>query len=948
MPDRSVRHDGARRVARTSRVEDRSSPTGARRRRSPVDATAAIASGASYTVVARRYRPQRFEDVVGQDHVVRALRNAIRLNRIAQAYLFCGTRGVGKTSMARIFAKCLNCVKGPTEEPCQVCDICQAIASGQDVDVIEIDGASNNGVEQVRELRQNAALRPSRARYKIYYIDEVHMLSTGAFNALLKTLEEPPPHVKFFFATTEANKIPITVLSRCQRYDFAGITPEVIARTLGEICAQEGVAAEPEALQVVARRAGGSLRDAQSLLDRLLASGSPRLTVEVVHGLLGTASDERLLAMLEALADHDAAAALRPARAERRRGRPAGRAARRAHRLPPRCHGAGRRRRVDAAGGLAAAAAAARSASSSGGRSTRSWRRCRSCPSAGPGCAAACTGGCCVEMALVRVARLEDLTALGTLVERLAALESGAAAAQSRRPAPRQENAEPQANPAAAGRGRLPRSTPAPAVRQAGRADVASAGPSDRGPRRCRTPPSPIATAPRQRSVIEPPPTAADGHRRRPRSTASGADGRATPMRCCRCSGRPAGELRAIAHGRRRRRRFDLATVRKVWPDLVKKVGAQLAWHLSQVEPVAVDGPGRPGHRRQAGIQFGCDECGTRRVPGENRAGAAAADPPAGDRQVRARRPTADDGASDARQTDAAAGRCLGVRPAGPEGRRAVRGPSGPDWITTSRTRSPEPEPARVCRPERARRSTLRRRLTRRFVARNSQRLTVKKEIVFNQLGMLAELMRNAGKLRESFEKAFESLGQLEVEGDAGGGAVTVKVNGRLEVVSVRIDPKLVADGDAELLEDLVAAAVNAGAGQGPRGGGQVAALDDRRSAARPVPRPGRCAAGPGGEGPLTMAGLRLLGGRRSTDHRPGTAARHRRQVRRAAGPSPAAGARPKRRSSWPRRSAPPRSRSGIARSASTSPRPTSRSAPSAATPAAIRRPSASSSNRAT
>ncbi|MGZ3318128.1 MAG: DNA polymerase III subunit gamma/tau, partial [Isosphaeraceae bacterium] len=168
-------------------------------------------------MVARRYRPQRFEDVVGQDHVVQALRNAIRLNRLAQAYLFCGTRGVGKTSMARIFAKCLNCVRGPTETPCQVCDICQAIAAWQDVDVIEIDGASNNGVEQVRELRQNAALRPSRSRYKIYYIDEVHMLSTGAFNALLKTLEEPPPHVKFFFATTEANKIPITVLSRCQR-----------------------------------------------------------------------------------------------------------------------------------------------------------------------------------------------------------------------------------------------------------------------------------------------------------------------------------------------------------------------------------------------------------------------------------------------------------------------------------------------------------------------------------------------------------------------------------------------------------------------------------------------------------------------------------------------------------------------------------------------------------
>jgi DNA polymerase-3 subunit gamma/tau len=277
------------------------------------DGESSRAASAPYTVVARRYRPQRFEDVVGQDHVVRALRNAIRLNRIAQAYLFCGTRGVGKTTMARIFAKCLNCAnaKEPTDEPCQVCDICQAIAQGQDVDVIEIDGASNNGVEQVRELRQNAGLRPSRARYKVYYIDEVHMLSTGAFNALLKTLEEPPPHVKFIFATTEANKIPDTVLSRCQRYDLAGITPQLIARTLGEICGHEKVDADPEALQVVARRAAGSLRDAESLLDRLLASGSPRLTVEVVQGLLGTASDERLLAMLEALADHDAAEALR-------------------------------------------------------------------------------------------------------------------------------------------------------------------------------------------------------------------------------------------------------------------------------------------------------------------------------------------------------------------------------------------------------------------------------------------------------------------------------------------------------------------------------------------------------------------------------------------------------------------------------------------------------------
>ncbi|CAN5645227.1 hypothetical protein BH23PLA1_BH23PLA1_32210 [soil metagenome] len=263
-----------------------------------------------YTVVARRYRPRRFEDVVGQDHVVQALRNALRLDRVAQAYLFSGTRGVGKTSMARIFAKCLNCEQGPTETPCDVCEICQSIASGQDVDVIEIDGASNNGVDAVRELRQNAGLRPSRSRFKIYYIDEVHMLSTGAFNALLKTLEEPPSHVKFFFATTEPNKIPITVLSRCQRYDFAGIAPERIVDTLAEICTKEGVEADREALQAVGRRAAGSMRDAQSLLEQLLSAGDRRLTAEVVYQILGIAGDDRVLELLDALADRNPARVL--------------------------------------------------------------------------------------------------------------------------------------------------------------------------------------------------------------------------------------------------------------------------------------------------------------------------------------------------------------------------------------------------------------------------------------------------------------------------------------------------------------------------------------------------------------------------------------------------------------------------------------------------------------
>lgn len=263
-----------------------------------------------YRVVARRYRPQSFDEVVGQDHVVQTLRNAINLNRATHAYLFSGTRGVGKTSIARIFAKCLNCEHGPTDKPCNRCDICEAISVGQDVDVIEIDGASNNGVEQVRELRQNASLRPSRGRYKIYYIDEVHMLSKGAFDALLKTLEEPPDHVKFFFATTEPGKIPETVRSRCQRYDFAGISPNQIADTLAGICEREGATADRAALQTIARRAAGSMRDAQSMLEQVLAFEGRTITDQLVHDTLGLAPDERVIELLEAIASHDTASAL--------------------------------------------------------------------------------------------------------------------------------------------------------------------------------------------------------------------------------------------------------------------------------------------------------------------------------------------------------------------------------------------------------------------------------------------------------------------------------------------------------------------------------------------------------------------------------------------------------------------------------------------------------------
>ena len=262
--------------------------------------------GAEYTVVARRYRPQQFDDLVGQEPVAQALKNAILTNRIAHAYLFTGARGTGKTSTARILAKALNCEKGPTPTPCDQCEICRGIASGEDVDVLEIDGASNNKAEEARELRQNIGTRPTRSRYKIYIIDEVHMLSTAAFNVLLKTLEEPPPHVKFIFATTEVQKIPITILSRCQRFNFSGITSTKIAARLKQVVAAEGMQADDDALMIIARRAGGSMRDAQSLLDQLLAFAGERLTVEIVHRLLGTATDERILAVADAIAGKDA------------------------------------------------------------------------------------------------------------------------------------------------------------------------------------------------------------------------------------------------------------------------------------------------------------------------------------------------------------------------------------------------------------------------------------------------------------------------------------------------------------------------------------------------------------------------------------------------------------------------------------------------------------------
>ncbi|MBM3955505.1 MAG: DNA polymerase III subunit gamma/tau [Planctomycetes bacterium] len=270
---------------------------------------------AGYRVVARRYRPQRFADLVGQEHVARGLSGAIESGRVGHAYLFTGARGVGKTSAARILAKALQCQRGPAAEPCDACDACLAIAGGQDIDVLEIDAASNRGIDEIRQLRQNVAVRPARGRFKVYIIDEVHMLTREAFNALLKTLEEPPPHVKFVLCTTEPDKLPVTILSRCQRFDFHVVDAPAIAGRLAQIVAAEGMAITAPAIDLVARRANGSMRDSQSLLEQLLGGivgdGTPReIGIDDVHALIGTGRDELVGAILRAIFDRDPRAAL--------------------------------------------------------------------------------------------------------------------------------------------------------------------------------------------------------------------------------------------------------------------------------------------------------------------------------------------------------------------------------------------------------------------------------------------------------------------------------------------------------------------------------------------------------------------------------------------------------------------------------------------------------------
>ncbi|WP_437192571.1 DNA polymerase III subunit gamma/tau [Planctomicrobium sp. SH527] len=267
-------------------------------------------SPSPYTVLARRFRPKSFAEVVGQEHVGQALQNAIRAGRVAHAYLFTGARGVGKTSSARIFAKALNCPHVKDGVPCNHCEVCDSIGAGSDVDVLEIDGASNRGIDDIRQLRANVGVRSMRSPYKVYIIDEVHMLTKEAFNALLKTLEEPPPNVKFIFCTTEPNKVPDTILSRCQRFDFGTIDQESIAGRLRQIAEAEGKTVEEDAIELVARRANGSMRDSQSLFDQLLAFGGERITADDVHHLLGTASDDRLFTLIDACIESQPGTAL--------------------------------------------------------------------------------------------------------------------------------------------------------------------------------------------------------------------------------------------------------------------------------------------------------------------------------------------------------------------------------------------------------------------------------------------------------------------------------------------------------------------------------------------------------------------------------------------------------------------------------------------------------------
>lgn len=265
----------------------------------------------SYMALYREWRPQLFSDIVGQEHISRTIQNAIRTNRIAHAYLFCGPRGTGKTTTAKVLAKALNCLEGPEAEPCNRCETCKRVTDGSSMDVMEIDAASNRGIDEMRDLREKVKFAPTEGKYRIYIIDEVHMLTTEAFNALLKTLEEPPGHVIFILATTEPHKIPLTILSRCQRFDFRRIGLSDITGRLREVVEELGVVADDEALSLIARTSDGGMRDALSVLDQCISFGGNEITVEHINTVLGTVNTEFLFLMCEIFKENDVTAGLK-------------------------------------------------------------------------------------------------------------------------------------------------------------------------------------------------------------------------------------------------------------------------------------------------------------------------------------------------------------------------------------------------------------------------------------------------------------------------------------------------------------------------------------------------------------------------------------------------------------------------------------------------------------
>lgn len=259
----------------------------------------------------RKWRPARFDDVIGQEHITRTLRNGVASGRIAHAYLFCGPRGTGKTTTARLLAKAVNCLHPDlAQRPCDQCTVCKAISEGRFLDLIEIDAASNTGVDDIRSLRDKVNFSPNEGRFKVYIIDEVHMLSTAAFNALLKTLEEPPPHVKFILATTEEHKVPVTIKSRCQPYNFRLLTTQEITGRLQLLIEREQLKVTDEALNLVARQGAGSLRDAESLLDQLITSPEETITLNRAQTILGTASSESVIRLVAAVIGGEAPAGL--------------------------------------------------------------------------------------------------------------------------------------------------------------------------------------------------------------------------------------------------------------------------------------------------------------------------------------------------------------------------------------------------------------------------------------------------------------------------------------------------------------------------------------------------------------------------------------------------------------------------------------------------------------